>query len=302
LKKKILITGGTGFLGRNLIIFLKKKKKFKIFSLSSKKKPKIKNLSNVKYIYCKLENKKDLKKKLNFDVEYIINFAGYVDHSMSKKTLNSHYIGLKNLAEIYNKKKIKKFIQIGSSVEYGFLNSPQKENNVLSPKKLKSVYGKAKLMATNFLIKLYKKNNFPVLILRPYLIYGQNQNSSRLIPTVINNCLNNSSFNCSNGNQIRNFMYVDDFVKIIYKSISLKINGEVINIGSSKNYPVKFIINSIQRIIGKGAPIFGKIKLRKDEPLKLYPSLLKFKNLIGTSKETKIILGLKKTINFYKKK
>ena len=76
----------------------------------------------VNYIFCKLENKSLLKKKLDFEFDYVVNFAGYIDHSDSKKTFNSHYLGLKNLIDILGKKKIKKFIQIGSSVEYGFNN------------------------------------------------------------------------------------------------------------------------------------------------------------------------------------
>ncbi len=302
MKDNILIAGGTGFIGKNFILFLKRKKTFKIYSLSSQTPSKKDIIKGVHYICCKLENKKLLKKNINFDLDYVVNFAGYIDHSNSKETFNSHYIGLKNLAEIFNKKKIKKFIQIGSSVEYGFLRSPQKEIHKINYQKLKSVYGKSKLMASNFLIGLYKKNKFPVLILRPYLLYGPGQNFNRLIPFIIKNCLKNKSFNCSNGKQIRNFTFIDDFLKIVYKCLFLKRYGEIINVGSIKNYTIKFIINKIKKIIGKGNPIFGKIKLRKDEPIKLYPNILKLKNLVGHNQETEILLGLKKTINFYKKK
>ena len=55
---------------------------------------------------------------------------------------------------------MKKFIQIGSSVEYGFMKSPQKEKTQNNTNKLKSIYGKSKLKSTNFLIKLHKKKNF----------------------------------------------------------------------------------------------------------------------------------------------
>ena len=69
-------------------------------------------------------------------------------------------------------------------------------------------------------------------------------------------------------------MFVDDFSKILYKCL-LKISGEIFNIGSSKNYKVKFIISKINQLIGKGSPRYNKIKLRKDEPLNLYPKLKK---------------------------
>ena len=300
MKYNILVTGGTGFIGKNFISQLYEKKKFNIYSLSQKKI--IKRLKNKKinYIYCNLQNKKKLKKKLNLKFHFVVNFAGHINHSEKKKTYSTHYLGLKNLVEIISYKKIIKFIQIGSSVEYGFLKSPQEENRSLKTSKLKSIYGKSKLLSTNYLLNLFKKKNFPVLILRPYLIYGPGQSLDRLIPITIMNCLTNKSFNCSPGKQLRNFIYVNDFSKIVYKCLFLKINGEILNVGSSKNYKVKFIINKINKLIKKGSPQYGQIKIRKDEPLKLYPSLTTLKRYIKLNKETSITAGLKKTISYYK--
>ncbi len=296
-----MVTGGSGFIGNHFISELLKKKKFNIFSLSKKKIKKKLQIKNVKYIFCKIENKQDLKKKLNLKIDYVVNFAGHINHSESKKTYKTHYIGLKNLTEILLKKDIKKFLQIGSSVEYGFTKSPQKEISKLEVKKIKSIYGKSKLLSTKHLLNLYKKKKFPVLIIRPYLIYGPGQKSDRLIPITILNCLKNRRFDCSSGEQLRNFMYVKDFSKIVYKCFFLKINGEILNIGSSKNYTVKFIINKIKKIINKGFPNYGRIKLRNDEPFNLSPDLNKLKKLIKFRYETPIEKGLKKTILYYKK-
>ena len=76
---------------------------------------------------------------------------------IKKKTFLSHYNGCKNLAEIFLKKKISSFIQIGSSLEYGASHSPQKENIKCSLKSIKSIYGKAKLYASLYVIGLFKK-------------------------------------------------------------------------------------------------------------------------------------------------
>ena len=295
-----MVTGGTGFIGKNFISQLYKKKKFNIYSLSQKKISKKSQHKKINYIYCNLQNKEKLKKKLNLKFQFVVNFAGHINHSEKKKTYGTHYLGLKNLVEIISSKKIIKFIQIGSSVEYGFLKSPQKENESLKTIKLKSIYGKSKLLSTNYLLNLFKKKNFPVLILRPYLVYGPGQSLDRLIPITIMNCLRNKSFNCSPGKQLRNFFYVNDFSKIVYQALFLKAGGEILNVGSSKNYKVKFIINKINKLIKKGIPQFGQIKLRKDEPLNLYPSLNKLKKYIKLNNETNIEIGLKKTISYYK--
>ena len=302
MKYKILVTEGTGFIGKNFIKFLLKKKIFQIYSLSTTKVRKDLREKNVNYIACRLENEDLLKKKINYNFDYVVNFAGYIDHSNSKETFSSHYVGLKNLVKTIKYDKLKKFIQIGSSVEYGFSNSPQKETLKINISKLKSIYGKSKLKSTYFLIDQYRKKKLPIIILRPYLIFGPGQNDSRLIPFIIKNCLLNKSFDCSHGKQLRNFFYIKDFVSVVYKCLEIKVNGQIINVGSRKNYTVKFIIGKINQIIKKGSPEYGKLKLRKDEPKFLYPNLTKFKKLLNLKREVSIDIGLKQTIKYYRSK
>ena len=84
-----------------------------------------------------------MKRNIQKSFNYVVNLGGYVDHSNKKKTFESHYTGCKNLTEIFLKKKPISFVQMGSSVEYGNLKSPQKENAICNPKSIKSIYGKA---------------------------------------------------------------------------------------------------------------------------------------------------------------
>ena len=93
-----MVTGGTGFIGKHFISELQNKKKFNVYSLSQKKLKKKEKIKNIKYIFCKLQNKKELKKKLNFRLDFIVNFAGHINHNEIKKTYNTHYIGLKNFS------------------------------------------------------------------------------------------------------------------------------------------------------------------------------------------------------------
>ena len=86
-----------------------------------------------------------------------------------------------------------------------------------------SFYGKAKLLSTNYLLKLNKKYNFPVNILRFYLVYGPKQDENRIIPITINNSFRNFDFNCSEGKQFRDFLYIDDAIDAIIKTLKIKI-------------------------------------------------------------------------------
>ena len=149
----------------------------------------------------------------------------------------------KILLKILKKKKIQRFIQIGSCTEYGKYKSPQKE--IFKNKKIKhnSTYGKSKYLATNYLINKIKKNNFPFTILRLYLVYGPKQDFNRLIPIIIKGCLLGNQFPCSSGLQYRDFLYIEDFIDVVFKCLkNNKSVGEIFNIGFGKPIRVKKLL------------------------------------------------------------
>ena len=297
---KILITGGTGFIGYHLA-----KKcldlKWSVDSVSISLPKKNKRLKNVKYLNFDISKKKEIKKILSLKYDYVVNLAGYVDHSHKKKTIKSHYNGCKNIAEFFLNSNIKKFVQIGSCIEYGKIPSPQSENQKKFPKTY-SFYGKAKLLSTKFLLNLNEKFNFPSTIMRLYLVYGPNQDLNRIVPITINNAIKNKKFDCSPGHQLRDFIYVDDVIEAIIKILKNKnASGQIINIGSGKAISVKKTINTICKLAEGGRPIFGKINLRKDEIIKLYPNISKAKKILKWKPKVSFNSGILKTIKYFKK-
>ena len=299
-KNRILITGGTGFIGYHLA---KKclKLNWSVTSISTNPPKKIRRLRKVKYLIIDISNQKNVNKRLSKNYDYVVNLAGYVDHSHKIKTMKSHFNGCRNLANFFLNTKIKKFLQIGSSIEYGKIDSPQIENSKI-PKKTHSIYGDAKLLSTKFLLELWKKKSFPTTILILYLVYGPNQDINRIIPITITNAIKDKKFDCSEGKQLRDFIFIDDVISAIIKIIKLKkSSGEIINIGSGKPLSIKNVINKICKLVKKGQPQFGKIKMRKDEILKLYPDIKKAQKLLRWRPKTSIRDGLNKTISFFNK-
>lgn len=298
MKKKILVLGGTGFIGYHI---LKKaiKKNFSCTSISKTKPTKQKKLNKVKYILCDLENKKKLKKKLINNYNYVVNAAGYVDHSKNKNIKKVHYNGIKNIIDILKKKKIESFIQIGSCLEYGDQKSPQTELGYCNPK---TNYSISKYKISKYLMYNYKKNKFPFTVLRIYQVYGPYQQINRIIPFIIKSCLLESYFPCTKGDQIRNFLYIDDLTDVIFKVFkNKKSTGKIFNVGTNEKIKINELIKLIVKIIGNGKPIFGKIKMRKEEVIRLYPNLKKIQNELGWKSRISLINGLNKTINFLKK-
>ncbi len=301
MSKKILIVGGTGFLGYHLAKKCRKKN-WKVTSISSSKPKKKRYLKNIDYIIADITNREQLKKKLIKKFDYIVNFGGYVDHTNKAKTFKSHFYGCKNLVDFFLKKKIKLFLQIGSCVEYGKAPSPQKEIYITDVNKVNSKYGKAKLLATNYLLEKNKQYKFPCTILRPYLVYGPKQDFNRFIPITIKGCFLNSKFPSSSGKQFRDFLYIDDFINAVFKCLkSNKVMGEIFNVGSAKPQKIKNVIKIIKNIIKSGRPDFGKINMRKDEILKLYPDIEKIKTILNWYPKENFQNGLKKTIRYYGK-
>ena len=107
MKKKILILGGTGFIGYHLAK-ASLKKGFKVISLSKNKPIKKRYLKRVKYIIADISNKNFIHQIINEDFQYVVNLAGYVDHSDKIKTYKSHYVGCKYISNFFFKKKNKK--------------------------------------------------------------------------------------------------------------------------------------------------------------------------------------------------
>ncbi len=300
-KKKILIVGGTGFIGYHLA---KKslKKGWQVTSISSNRPKKIRYLPKVEYIRCNITNKKLLKRSIRKAFDYVVNLGGYVDHSNKRKTFKSHYGGCKNLSEIFLKKTPLSFVQIGSSLEYGISSSPQKENIKCNLNTIKSIYGKAKLLSSRHMIELFKKKNFPSTVLRLYLVYGPRQDANRFLPITILGCIKNKQFPCSKGDQLRDFVYVDDAVEAIIKSLTNRnAIGQIINIGSGKPRRIKSVIEKVKKISKGGYPQYGTFKLRKFEISKLYPNVEKARNKINWRSKILFEKGLKSTIQYYNK-
>ena len=297
-KKSILIIGASGFIGSNLLDYLDKFN-YKLTAISKNKDLHLKK--KISHIKLDVSKYKELKKKIKNEYDVVINLSGYINHKIKSKVYDVHYRGAKNLIDFFRKKNIKQFIQIGSSIEYGKKKSPHFEPKFLRYKNTFSYYGNAKYKISKYILDLYKKERFPFIILRPYIVYGPRQTKTRLIPECIISCLRNKEFKCSSGIQTRDFIFITDFNKLIKKIIDKNISGEIFNAGTGKPIQVKKAINLIKKKAKGGKPLFGKIPLRSDEILNLYPNINKAKKILNWKPKFTFEKGIDQTINYYKK-
>jgi len=265
-KKNLLIIGGTGFIGYHCLNFAKKYY-WKLTSVSRNNPHKTRKISGVTYLKLDINNQKQLNKKLKNNFSHVINLVGSSDQVFSKKKINNiHYQTAKKVMNYFSEKKVIKFIQVGSAAEYGSKKTPHKENINCAPK---SLYGYSKLRATKHLLSLVKKKNFNATVVRLFQVYGENQNNDKIIPYILKKCLLDKKFKLTEGLQTRDFCHINDVVRGIFLLLGKKnTKGEIYNIASGKDISIKKLTQTIVRIVGFGKPLFGAIRVRKNEIFK----------------------------------
>ena len=296
---KLLVVGGSGFIGR-YVVQRALSQDWQVTSLGLSVPEVAKNTSGARYIEADLTNAATLKNLGDNRFDYVVNLGGYIDHELfgsgGRRAIGAHFDGLLNLLEFLDRSTIKRFIQIGSSDEYGNAPAPQHERLRECPI---SPYSFAKVAATHFLQMLNRTEEFPAVILRLFLTYGPGQNNRRFLPQIIQSCLENRKFPVSEGAQIRDFCYVEDVVEAIFRCFDCpSVNSELLNIASGEPKQVCELVNVIVKLIGSGQPEFGKIPYRKGENMSLYADISAARRILHWSPKRDIIDGLNATIQW----
>ena len=276
--KKIIITGGLGFIGSNLINILQKK--YFIINVdkvtyASNFKNIDPNIKNYKFYKQDINNKNFIKKILEkYNPSIIFNLAAetHVDRSIDgpKKFVDSNILGVFNLLEIIrNHKKKIKLIHISTDEVYGDIkkNYKSKEEDAYNPS---SPYSASKASG-DLLIKSYIRTyKIPAIITNCCNNFGPNQYPEKLIPTIIYNIINKKPIPIyGKGENVREWIYVKDHCNALIKISEKGKIGENYNIGSGivlNNIQIaKKIISSFKKI-NQSNNIKSLINLVKDRP------------------------------------
>lgn len=228
---KILITGGSGFIGSHIFEELKKKHKIYIYDL---KKPNFcKN-----FIKGDLSNKRQIRLILKRNkIDCIIHLAAFLGVRQTEnkphKVIDINVLKMKNLLESLKKTKVKYFVFSSSSEVYGEISSKigARETDNLEPK---SLYGHSKVIGEH-LVKSYSKIfNFNYLIIRFFNVCGYGQKQNFVISKFIKDAINkNKILLYGNGNQKRCFCHVKDACLALGKLLNKKPKDQIYNIGNS---------------------------------------------------------------------
>lgn len=254
--RKILVTGGAGFIGSHLVNKLIENK-FEVNVLDNLSTGNTKNINKKSnFIKGDIRDKKILKKALsNCDIVYHLAAKTHLQESIinPSECIEINVTGTANIIEICLQKKIK--IIFASSCSLYPLNYHKKisENVNINPI---TPYAMSKYLSEKLLNFYSSKNNLETCILRCFNVYGKNQNSksfySAVIPKFIKNASEKKNLILNNaGLQKRDFVHVDDVVRAYIDCGLKKIRGTY-NIGSGNSISIKRLANIIVKIFKNG--------------------------------------------------
>lgn len=284
--KNILITGCSGFIGKNAVNFFIKKN-YEVYGISSKYNSELKK----KNFLNKKSKKINIINFIKNNKPNIIIFAhGSIDHTSDyEKLYKDHFKLTKLIIDNLDKKKIEKIIFLSSGDEYGIPYSlPISENIYCSPI---TNYGLIKNLSSNYILKSFSninEKNISIFIFRLFLIYGDNQKIPRLIPLIKEHLLNNKLLVLNSKYVQKNFTHIFDLLNYFHKIIKLKKKFKgIINFGSNNNLRIIDIIKLIEKKYNRKI----NLKLNNKKTLKnfsLFPDTTKLFKIFGRYKFIKI--------------
>lgn len=313
--KKILITGGSGFIGTNLINTLLKKTNLlivnidKLSKFSTPEKYKIKS-KNYKFYKFNLSNKYKLSKVLKKNFDFIIHLAAesHVDRSIESpkkffmENIKSSFSLYENIAVMVNKKKIKspKIIHISTDEIYGsILNKCCDENYKTYTS---SPYSASKASSENIAQSFINTFNLSISILRITNNFGPYQNPEKFIPKIIKNVMNKKKIILySKGLNVREWIFVEDTCEAIYKFLYKYKKNKIYNIGSEKRYNNLEIIKIILKFMNVkfDNKLIKSVKDRPGHDFRYALNSQKFKKEFNWNCKFSTKDGIKKTVEWY---
>lgn len=304
INKKYFVTGGSGFIGANLVRELVKRKRDVYLLLRSGSDTwRINDILNkVNVVRGDLRNYKKLEKTiLDIKPNIIYHLAAYGAYSYqdsAMKIIKTNVNGTLNLLNILKKIPIELLINTGSSSEYGLKNRPMSEKDILEPN---SYYAIAKSAQTNICNYYANTFNMPIVTLRPFSVYGPYEEPGRLMPNIMSAFYTDWVLKMVSKKEVRDFIYVEDYVGVCLKINNLKkFSGEIFNIGSGTQTNFLDLVVMFEQLTGKKIKTMWNSFKNKEWDSTFWQADIKKASRLLKFRPTPLRQGLKKDWEWFK--
>lgn len=314
-EKKILITGGAGFIGTKICERLLNHNEILIydnFNRNSVKETELLKMKNIKLVKGDILDYKSLKSAVDeFKPEIVIHLAAIagIDTVIRNpvKTMKVNMIGTYNLVEAIKDyiNQMDRFINISTSEVFGsyaFKVDEQSTTNLAPVGEARWTYSVSKLAGEHLAHSYYKEYGLPAISVRPFNIYGEGQVGEGAIHSFILKALKDEDMEIhGDGDQIRSWCYIEDFVDGIMLCLEKKeAIGNSFNIGNPRGtITISMLAHSIKTISNSKSNLVYVPKNYVDVEIRI-PSIDKAKKILGYQPKYNLISGLEKTIAWYR--
>jgi len=304
--KKVLLTGGTGFVGANLLrTLLHRGDEAYLLVRPEHAKWRIADIEkDVQLHEIDLGSVDQLHKSLKtIRPDWIFHLSAFGAYSWQTDARQIHTTNCNytiNLVEAATRVGFEAFVNTGSSSEYGLMDHPPTEAELPEPN---SHYAAAKLSATIYCRLVARERDFHIPTLRLYSVYGPYEDPNRLIPKIIVHGLQGRLPSLADPATARDFVYTDDvcdaYIQVASKPT--KERGAIFNIGSQKQTCLDEVVEVSKEVLGiKAEPKWGSMEGRRWDTNTWVATTEKIRTQLGWQAKTNFRRGFIKTVDWYR--
>jgi dTDP-glucose 4,6-dehydratase len=312
--KRVLVTGGAGFISSNFVRHLLQATPYEVVSLDALTYAgNLENLADVmsherlSFVHGDIRDA-ELVAEIVAECDVIVNAAAesHVEKSIAegaREFVTTNVEGTQILLDAVRDAPVDRFILISSSEVYGTaLAAPMDEEHPLNPR---SPYAATKAGADRLAYSYFVTYGLPIVILRPFNNYGPRQHPEKVIPRFVTSALLDEPLTVhGDGHASRDWLYVDDDAAAIEGAIEADVDtvaGEVINVATGADISVSEIADIVLDQLGKPASLKTFVPERPGQVDRHIGSTEKARRLLGWSARTPFEKGLARTVEWYRK-
>ncbi len=284
---RVLVTGGTGFLGKHLVKRLASLEAdvCVITSRSSDKK---------NHLQVDVANAQEVLKAFQaFRPQIVFHLASYgvQPDQKDEEQMNAVNVdGTKNILQACKEISVENIIMAGSWTEYGSIPAPFAEQDEARPI---SPYGLSKLRSTQLAQAWSLDSDIPLTVLRFASLFGPDEPLHRLIPTLAQSSKTHEPAILNDPSNVRDFLYVEDAINACLLAGQTQLNGEILNVGSGQGISIQEVVKTAKKVfLGLPEPVWKANEPRPWDVASAYLAIEKAKVLLNWQAQTSLEAGL----------
>jgi nucleoside-diphosphate-sugar epimerase len=230
--------------------------------------------------------------------DYVVNAVRYRDDSRAgrRAMFETLVTGTQNLLGSAAASACRRFVQLGSSAEYGARETPMDETMAPSPT---TAFGKAKVRASMLCLAAGRNAEMATVVLRPFMVYGPRDVPTRLVPTAIRAALTGAELALTPPGQRRDWVFVSDVGDGCLRALGGGADGEIVNLGTGTEHANEEVVDIVARASGRRMKLnVGALAPRAWDTRRWVAATEKARSLLGWEASTPLEAGIRQTLSW----